>query len=1518
MKIFILDKYKITKFELPKKIEDSFLVPYNKYETKVDSFITIEANEDKWQVRSNGNANLANNLDKAVLGDYDYYKIKVLGQEETPILFAIPSVDEDSYKLDVNKLTSITIGKAASNSICYNNELTDQLHAEIKKVNEDWYLAASANDQFRTYINGYRVLTAKLNVGDVIFINGLKIIWMKNFIKINNPKKSVLVKGLTAHEDLDIVDNSKYEQATEEELNVELYKDDDYFYHMPRLVPIVEGVDIKIDEPPEGAKMDDMPFLLTLGTQLTMIVSTFVMTYNLIRQVNAGVPMVNLIPQLCMCVAMFIGSIVMPRILKAYQKRRVKRYEKERQTKYKDYLSKINNVIQSTLKQQLQVLRENNLSAKDCYNAIMKKTRHLWCRELLDDDFLRIRLGVGDINSFINVQAPEEHFSLYTDNLQELVYEIDRSSKRLQDAPVTVSLTSQTILSFVLNCSYGIDYMNGLLLQILALQSSLELKIVIFTNKQNEKRWEFAKFLPHCFNETKELRFFATTQSEYNEISSYLEEELKSRYGEKSSKEDNYKNYNPYYLIITDDYKSIKDVPLIEFLQNQKINLGFSLMTISNSMKNLPNKCEKFVIVGEKDCCILDKKLSSNTQTVFASEYEKNLDMNAASIQLSNIPTVSKDAISSLPTSLTFLDMYGVGKIEQLNIFNRWQTNSPVSSLSTPIGVKASGETFRLDLHEKFHGPHGLIAGMTGSGKSEFIITYILSMCINYHPYEVQFVLIDYKGGGLAGAFENKETGVKIPHLVGTITNLDTAEMNRALVSISSELKRRQMKFNEVKDKLDESTMDIYKYQRLYREGLIDEPMSHLFIISDEFAELKSQQPEFLDELVSTARIGRSLGVHLILATQKPSGVVNDQIWSNSKFKVCLKVQDRSDSMEMLKRPEAASIKEPGRFYLQVGYDDYFDLGQSGWGGAKYVPTDKLKTKRDDSIVFIDNVGNVIKSINDAPKKETTQDLGDQLTNIVKYIYMLGEKEKIITRKMWLDKIPDTIYISNVKNKYRYAPTPYRITPVIGEFDNPAGQSQGILNLNLHENIVIYGKAGSGKENLLTTILWSSIVEHRPEEVNFYIIDCGAETLKMFYKMPHVGEVITQDEPDKITDMFNMLADEIARRKNAYADYAGNFENYNENSGKKDPLIVTIINNYDTFVETFNRLSEDIQPLFRDGVKYGVVFIITVLSQNTVRGRMLQMFEGKITLQMPNSDSYRDILGSPRGQIPSAVFGRGLIALGDGTFEFQTAMVTDPKQLNNTIREASKQLLNAYPIKARKIPQIPNVVTPNTFEMAITLDNLPIGYNVLTKMPYTYNFSDKRINCIVSETMPGRMNFVKGIIGELKQIPKVNIKIVDFVNAFSKPIDGVTTCKEKFDQAIVNINNEVANESKTDTTNIYIMVGVGIYEKVLSKQTITLFEKLMMATSVLQKSYFIFVDNYSTFRNITLTDWYKTQVDNNNGIWLGPNVANQMAFNVANVDMEVRNLDFPYLGIAIVKNDFTVIKYVVDGDENEK
>jgi len=1528
MKIFILDKFKITKFNLPEKIEDSFLVPYKGYNNKNDIFVTIEANDNKWQVKSNGTVNIldgANILDKAILENYNYYSLKVLGQDDKVTLFALPDREEENYKLDIKGLTNIQIGSSTNCKICYRNSLTAELHAEIKLINNEWYIAGSADDNYRTYINGDRILTAKLNVGDVIFINGLKIIWMKTFIKINNPKQCVAVSGIAAYEELDVTDNTKYTPVSDEEANVDLYDEDDYFYHMPRLVPTIAPVSIEIDAPPQGNNEEEMPVLLTIGSSITMAASSLMMGFTVITSVSSGQrTILQALPQIITMVAMIFGSLIMPKITSSYQKRRKKKKEKERQIKYKEYLNKIDTKIQYALKQQTQVLKENNLSAKECYDVILKKNRNFWSREITDEDFLKIRLGIGNIKSFVSVKAPEEHFSLEVDNLQELVFEVDKKSKILKGVPVTLSLASEKNLAFVFNCSYKNDYMNSIITQLLALHSALELKIVILTNKDNEKRWEFAKFLPHCWSDDKTMRFFATTQEEMKEVSSYLEEQYKLRQERKSTgdkSENNQYFTQPYYLIITDDYKFTKNAIILDLIQKNNLNIGFSFITISNSMKNLPNKCEKFIQIGEKDSCILEKKLSSDSQIVFTNEYVKNIDMDSISVKLSNVALLTKDALKSLPTSLSFLDMYGVGKIEQLNILNRWKTNNPVATLSTPIGVHADGELFKLDLHEKFHGPHGLIAGSTGSGKSEFIITYILSMCVNYHPYEVQFVLIDYKGGGLAGAFENKETGVKVPHLVGTITNLDTAEMNRTLVSISSELKRRQRIFNETKDKLEESTMDIYKYQKLYREGLIEEPMAHLFIISDEFAELKSQQPEFLAELVSTARIGRSLGVHLILATQKPSGVVNDQIWSNSKFKICLKVQDRGDSMEMLKRPEAASIKETGRFYLQVGYDDYFDMGQSGWGGAKYVPTDRIIKKVDDSINIVNNVGSVIKSVNDVVKKETTEDLGDQLTNIVKYIYNLSNKESLVTKKMWLDKIPETILLNNIKQKYNYKPTPWLINPVIGEYDNPSAQSQEILNLNLSDgNTIIYGKGGSGKENLLTTTIWSTCIEHTPDEVSFYIIDCGAEILKMFYKFPHVGDIATVDEQDKIINILSYAGEEIERRKDAYADYAGSYKNYCENSGNKDPLLVFIINNYEIFSETYAKIADGIQTMYRDGAKYGIYFILSCTTTTSVRGRTTQYFNNRISLQLPDGTDYRSLVGSPRNLVPAKNFGRGLISKDETAYEFQTANISDLKEVNNVIRSAAEQLNAGYTTRAKKLKTVPEVVTLNDVQTNnMTLSNLPIGYDINTKDVYSYNFSQNKFNMIVGNNLPQNFSFITALIKQIKKLSNINFKIIDFVESLEPNFENTKIINQNFDNELAIINNEIVAESSNELTNVYMVIGASGLINSLTTQGKQIINNLFMASSSFQKSYFIFIDNYSDFKALQLEPWYQSQVDPSNGIWLGNEVGSQMTIGINDLSLEDKKIDFEFMAFAVKKGNHTIIKYVVDtGDENEE
>lgn len=284
--------------------------------------------------------------------------------------------------------------------------------------------------------------------------------------------------------------------------------------------------------------------------------------------------------------------------------------------------------------------------------------------------------------------------------------------------------------------------------------------------------------------------------------------------------------------------------------------------------------------------------------------------------------------------------------------------------------------------------------------------------------------------------------------------------------------------------------------------------MPHLFVISDEFAELKSQQPDFMDELISTARIGRSLGVHLILATQKPSGVVNDQIWSNTKFRVCLKVQSKADSMDMLKRPEAAEIKETGRFYLQVGYNEYFALGQSAWCGADYFPQEEVQVQEDNSVEFLDRVGQTTLEVK--PKNKLGKAESKQLVAIVQYLSDLAKRERIEPRSLWLEPLKDRIELEELQNTF-YKKPDSGVTALVGMVDDPELQRQFPLVLNLQEyrNFLVVGSSGSGKTTFLRTLLYSLVKYYNPEEVNFYLMDFSGGALSAI-ATPRIAAPILQ------------------------------------------------------------------------------------------------------------------------------------------------------------------------------------------------------------------------------------------------------------------------------------------------------------------------------------------------------------------------------------------------------------------------
>ncbi len=1527
MLISIMDNDKLTKFNLPDKAEENFLIKYRPVGTNVDKDINIESIDSKWYIKSNGSIDVVLDnkiVDKALLEEHSQYFLSISGQKIYSILYCSPS-SEEKHKYSFSSVNKITIGKDPQNTICYNNSLMAPIHATIYEENGLWYIESSDLEWARTYVNNVRERKKLLHVGDVIFINGLKLIWMNNFIVVNSPKDDVrLTNVLTPFEDIGN-DNRECFESTDEDEDIPLYNEKEYFSHVPRLRTIFEKAVVDIDEPPMSTNMDEQPFIATIGGSLMMLASAGVMAANIMNSINNGrTSMLMIIPQVLLIIAMITGTLLIPSYMRKYQRKKKQEKEELRQKKYTEYLKAKEAKINSLLKEEQQVLNDNFPQLNEAVLTINNRTRRLWEKEVKDDDFLQIRLGSGNLPSQVVINTAKEKFTLDDDNLKEQVHMLVERSRIIENVPITFSFAKKNISAIISEGQYNKRYIDGLMLQLLAYHSPTALKIVILTSSSNSNRWDYLKFVPHCWTDDQEMRFYSDNIEEMKNISAYLDNELGKRKALISSNDnkeikaqDGYKNFLPYYLIITDDYLNTKNIQFMSSFFKEEQNLGFSLLMIDDSMRNIPNECDTFIDVTDKTSCIFEKELSSQRQINYTNEYVDNLNMDNMVFKLANIPVATGEMINLLPKTISFLEMYNVGNIKQLNIMNRWKTNNPVITLEAPVGVHPSGELFNLNLHEKFHGPHGLIAGSTGSGKSEFIITYILSMAVNYHPDDVQFVLIDYKGGGLAGAFENRESGIKIPHLVGTITNLDTNEMNRTLVSIESELKRRQAKFNEARDKLDESTIDIYKYQRFYHEGLLDEPIAHLFIICDEFAELKSQQPEFMQQLISTSRIGRSLGVHLILATQKPSGVVNDQIWSNSRFKVCLKVQSRSDSMEMLKRPEAASIKDIGRFYLQVGYDELFELGQSAWCGARYIPTERIIKKRDNSISFVNNTGYVIKSVDEVHKKDVGSK-GEQLTNIVKYLADIASKEHYKPRQLWLSKIPDIIYVDKIKEKYQYKPQSYVLNPVIGEYDEPSNQRQDLVKLNLSKdgNAIIFGLPTTGKENLLCTIIYSMVTDHSVEELNIYIMDFGAETLRMFTNIPHVGDIVYIEENEKVIKLLELIDSEIETRKTLFADYGGNYRDYCMNSGHRLPSIVIVINSYESFQENFGKYEDILYTLIRESNRYGIYFVVSTSVNSSIRSRLLQNFNNRLSMQLSDPLDYRILLNAPKDLNPARNFGRGIVRINDSGFEFQSAFITSRERIGDFVKDLCIHLTKFYRTKAPKIPILPDNVAASSLRNTNMLNKVPIGLLKKNIETAYYDFTRNKLNIIGTNVLDDKLLFFTALLRKLVTIPNLKVKVIDAYQAYHPMIEGVDVYSKDFDMVIGDMYKELDVEEKQDYQTLYFIVGIGQLKVKLSKQSQVSYMNIFASASNFINSYFILIDSVQALRSIELDSWYRNNVSKNDGLWLGDGFGNQTIIKASNFGLDDRKINYPEMACMVHNGKVQFIKYMLDNEED--
>ncbi|ADU31801.1 type VII secretion protein EssC [Evansella cellulosilytica] len=1512
---------------LPERITGKYILS-----TDDKDIMAIEAQDGQWFLKSNKHAFLKDTHAQVIISQViEPFQTYSIFQDDgsVALLYVEPQTSglNEYTRHHVMKKT-IRIGRSKESQICFSNKLVSSVHCVIEYDVNGHTVIKDNNSSNGTYVNGKKVTEAQLEIGDVIYIMGLKIIYNGRLLSLNNPHDLVLldrhalkpfISEKPIMEEEDPLDDFRTDES-----------DPNLFYRSPRFKRDIEKREIKIDPPPQKNNTEETPLMLMLGPSITMGMASLTMgIFVLQRALSSDGNMMYAIPTLIMSFSMIIGMVLWPILTKKYEKKKRIKNEKKRQEKYKQYLEEMKEVIIEEGRHQSEILHENHVPLPILLDRVKKRKRNLWERVIGQNDFLKVRLGIGDLPLEADIKYPEKKFTLDDDNLQEELYEIVEAPQILKKVPVTLGLMEEQVSGIIGPRNEVKDFVKGLILQLATLHSYDELKLVLIYDEKEQEDWAFAKWLPHVWDEGKVIRFIAANANELKELSAYFEKEIK--YQSELSEQD-LADVNQHYVVFSMSKSLASKAEMFNLLLKEKKSIGFSLVTLYDDLALLPKECSKVVELGKNYSKIYDKDDITGQYTAFNADIFYRDNPENLSVKLANIQLATSLEEYSLPDMLTFLEMFGVSKIEHLNSLTRWKENNPTLTIETPIGVNRMGESFNIDLHEKYHGPHGLIAGMTGSGKSEFIMTFILSLAVNYHPDEVAFILIDYKGGGMANAFLN------LPHLAGTITNLDGAAVKRSLISIQSELKRRQSLFSKASREMNESNIDIYKYQKLYREGLVKEPLQHLFMISDEFAELKTQQPEFMDQLVSAARIGRSLGVHLILATQKPSGVVDDQIWSNSKFRISLKVQEKADSMEVIKRPDAAELSTTGRFYLQVGYNELFELGQSAWAGAPYYPAEKVEKSEDNSISIIDNLGRVITSAKIDKQKSSVKNPPKQIDEVTKYLETLAKQENIKVKPLWLEPIPALIYLDSIREKYRKVPEKFRLNPIIGEYDDPANQNQLLMRMPISDegNAVIYGVAGSGKTTFIASIIYSLMEEHTPEEVQFYLLDFSSESLTWYRNAPHVGDVVLSHEAEKISNLFKMLNSEIDNRRKVFANFGGDFVTYNQVSEKTIPSIIAVIHNYAAFSEMYEEHEETISFLTREGLRYGIYFILTAANTSAVRFRLLQNFKQMYVLQLNDTSDYSGVLGNVDGVYPSKHKGRGIFK-SDATYEFQVAHITEGiEDMYTYIIDYCERKQEVWgKSSAKRIPVLPEKVDTQYLQEEIKYSNvakLPIGVEKVSMGVAYYDFTSSFVNIVLSASNEDYASFMEGITEILSEAEESEVIVID-------PNENIQVnkdqCKyvserEEVEEMIISLfetlvyrNNTKKDaleqgkesphfEQMTCVIDTFTDLSTVLSEDANDKLKVFLDKGDSLNVNI------IISDSADKLNSIAFESWFQKQVSLGDAIWIGNGIAEQFLLKISKVSNDMYKEIPQDFGYVVTKGKVKLVKLLTSSNRQKE
>lgn len=1013
------------------------------------------------------------------------------------------------------------------------------------------------------------------------------------------------------------------------------------FTRSPRIRPTRPPARVTLPAPPEAARRRRIPVagmlvpLVLAGVMVALGANVMYLLFGLMSPVMMGFNIIS-------------------------DRREAKGEGKQAQEKYATRLASATEQITTGLEAETEWRRQSSPDAARTVLTAVLPTRQLWERRRTDEDALVLRVGTADCPSELTIGT--ERGSSVEQPEHRTVFSV----------PVTVALRDVGVLGVAGDTKATREIASWLVLQLATFHAPRDLGITVLAPLQGAD-WGWVRWLPHL--RPQELDSIGaqvgtdsdTVTARVNELGQLLKHRRAAL--QSSGRLD--RAAFPAHVVVLDGARSLRAVPGLAALLHDGPDLGIFAICLEAEERLLPEECQATVVVEEHRPSHVVVHSSGQEQIVdVLVERMRTPEALLAARALAPVKDISpEEGATSLPDSSRLLDVLRLEPPTVESIRARWQLDGQTTAMTLGMGTDGP---FALDLRRD--GPHGLIAGTTGSGKSELLQTIIASLAVANRPDAMNFVLIDYKGGS---AFKDC---VRLPHTVGMVTDLDAHLVQRALTSLGAELRRREHQLAAA------AVKDIEDYQALSDRtpgGL--EPLPRLLLVIDEFASMARELPDFVTGLVNIAQRGRSLGIHLLLATQRPSGVVSPEIRANTNLRISLRVTDAADSSDVLESSDAARIPKsaPGRGFARLGHGALVPFQAGRVGGRR--PGVRSAVVRPPFVAEL-GWGQLGYSL---PQPEVFEVKDDEsLTDLGVLVDVISEASVAdafpAQRSPWLPALPDTLLLSELEAK----PVP-GISLVWGREDKPEEQLQEPRSFELARDghLLVLGASRSGRSQVLRTLA-ASAAGTDPADLHLYGLDCGNGALAPMRELPHCGAVINRTETERAVRLFGRLLQEMERRQ-AVLGTSG-FASLDEQRAaspaeERLPHLLVMIDRWEGFTATLGELdggslTDAVLSVLREGASVGIHLVVTG-DRSLASARIASLTESKVVLRMADKSDVSLLGLNPRQLRDEQGPGRAIL-VGSG-HEVQTAVLvedtTGPAQAAALV-ELAQQSRQRFPL----------------------------------------------------------------------------------------------------------------------------------------------------------------------------------------------------------------------------------------------